>query len=84
MTQPERKEHLAEVMAQISALMDERGISQAELARRMKTDRFVVNKALSLAVDVRTSTLVAMLKALDSHLTIEPNAQPDVAQSHNN
>lgn len=76
---PERQDHLAEVMSKVNEIMVERNISQAELARRMKTDRFSVNRALNLAVDVRTSTLVAMLKALDSQLTIEPNVQPNVA-----
>ncbi len=67
MTREERNEHLAPLMNAISAIMDERGITQAQLARRVGTDRAAINKMLTLTVDPRMSTLLAILKALDCH-----------------
>lgn len=48
---PERDEHLELLMNKVSALMVEKKISQAELARRMNTNRASVSKMLKLQVD---------------------------------
>ena len=79
MTRRDRDVHLVALMTEISAIMDEQHISQAELARRMNTHPAAISKVLKLKVDPRASTLVAMLKALDRHLTLTPDS-PDVAQ----
>lgn len=74
MTRTERDAHLVTLMSQVSAIMDEQGVSQAELARRMNVHPAAVSKVLSLKVDPRASTLVSMLKALNRHLTMEPDS----------
>lgn len=79
MRRAERDEHLETLMSEISAIMKEQDISQAELARRMNADPGAISKVLKLKVDPRASTLVAMLKALDQHLTMKPT-QADLAQ----
>lgn len=73
MTRIEREAHLEEVMARINAIMKERHISQAELARRANMNPADVSKALKLKVDPRTSTLIAILKALDHHMSVTPD-----------
>lgn len=72
MTRSDRNEHLVQLMAEVSQVMKEQHISQAELARRMDTSRANVCKVLKLEVDPRASTLIAMLKALDRVLTTTP------------
>jgi predicted XRE-type DNA-binding protein len=72
MTRPERDVHLEALMAQVSALMKEQNVSQAELARRMNINRASVCNVLKLKVDPRASTLVAMLKALNRTLDMRP------------
>lgn len=71
MTRLERDAHLVLLMAEISDIMAEQKISQAELARRMDAHPAAVNKVLKLKVDPRASTLVAMLKALNRHLAMD-------------
>lgn len=66
----ERDEHLVVLMSEISAIMVEQGISQAELARRMGAHPAAISKVLKLKVDPLASTVVAMLKALDCHITM--------------
>ena len=73
MTRIEREAHLEDVMARINAIMKERNISQAELARRASMHPADVSKALKLKVDPRTSTLIAMLRALDHHMSVPPD-----------
>lgn len=75
----ERDEHLVTLMSEISAIMKEQGITQAELARRMKADRCAISKVLKLRVDPLASTLVMMLKALDCHLTMTRKTDDAVA-----
>lgn len=75
----ERDEHLVALMSEISQIMAEQHISQAELARRMDVDRAAVSKVLKLRVDPLASTLVMMLKALDCHLTMTRKSSDAVA-----
>jgi transcriptional regulator with XRE-family HTH domain len=74
MTRIGRDEHLVTLMSEISSIMTEQQISQAELARRMNAHPASVSKILSLKVDPRASTLVSMLKALNCHLTMTADA----------
>lgn len=76
MNRTERDAHLVALMSEVSAIMNEQHVSQAELARRMNTHPAAVSKVLKLKVDPKTSTLVAMLKALDRHLGLMPNQEP--------
>ena len=69
---PGRDAHLEALMQEVSAIMDERKITQAELARRMHTDPGSISKVLKLKVDPLASTLVAMLNALGCHLSMTP------------
>lgn len=73
MTRIERDAHLETLMAQIAAIMKARNISQAELARRADMHPADVSKALKLKVDPRASSIIAMLKAIDHHMTATPN-----------
>lgn len=72
MTRIDRDDHLASLMSQINAIMEEQNISQAELARRMDAHPSAVGKVLNLRVDPRASTLIAMLKALNRSLVLAP------------
>lgn len=69
---PERDEHLVSLMNKVSDLMRDQKVSQAELARRMNTNRASVSKMLKLQVDPLASTLVAMLHALDHDIAMSP------------
>jgi len=71
-TRLERDGHLEALIAEISAIMQEQDISQAELARRMNAHPAAVCKVLKLQVDPRASTLVSMLKALNRTLALRP------------
>lgn len=79
MTRAQRDEHLASVMAQINAIMKANNISQAELARRADMHPADVSKALNLRTDPRASTIIAMLRAIDHHMTVTPD-QPSVVE----
>jgi len=81
MTRAERDVHLEALMTAISDQMEQQGVSQAELARRMGAHPAAVNKALKLKVDPRASTLVSMLKALNCTIAMKPahEDQPPVA-----
>lgn len=72
MTRAQRDIHLEVLMNAISDLMQQQGVSQAELARRMGADSAAVNKALKLKVDPRASTIVSMLKALNCAIAMKP------------
>lgn len=75
----ERDEHLVTLMSEISQIMAEQNITQAELARRMNAHPASISKVLKLKVDPLASTLVMMLKALDCTIAMRPKSTDAVA-----
>lgn len=70
-TKEQREADLLVIAAKIDLLMAERVISQAELARRMETDRATVCRALQ-GRDISLSTLLGFLNALGYEIEFKP------------
>jgi DNA-binding Xre family transcriptional regulator len=66
-----RQANLLVIASKIDLLMAERVITQAELARRMETDRATVCRVLQ-GKDMTLSTLCRFLDALDCEIEFKP------------
>ena len=60
----------ADIADQISCLMKVQGVSNAELARRLKTSRAYITKILQGNANFTTDNLVQIARALDCRYTL--------------
>ncbi|MFV0387487.1 MAG: transcriptional regulator [Pyrinomonadaceae bacterium] len=65
------EEAKVEISEQVFVLMEDKGISEAELARRLGTSRAYVNKVLQGSTNFTIESLVKIGLALDCELKLE-------------
>lgn len=70
-----------ELSEQIFQLMENKGITEAELARRLKVSRAYVNKVLQGSTNFTIETLVKIGIALKAEFRFEFVSEPDLVES---